>query len=362
MFSSKMNIFVVLGFLTLILSSPIVTTVSQNSAASDGGDDFDTATPIVSGSYQGYLESPDLNDYYKIYVNVGYKINVTMTPPTEADFDLFLYDPNRELIGSSTEDVGPENIIYIALDSGDYFIRISVFSGSGSYSLEVSLEDVNPPTLSINSPTSGSYVGIMTNITGESNDPASGVQKVEVKIDDGSWQLATGTTSWSYLWNTTGFVPDSYHTITVRVTDNNNNTRMKSVEVTVDNVAPKISIISPENNSELKSSNVDITWVGSDTCSGLDHYEIKLDDSSWIIKGVASHNFTEVSDGSHKVQVKAIDKAGNSKEASVSFTVNTSFIFGPGWIDDIVVLGGIAAIAVIVIYLIIRKWMPYLLI
>jgi len=46
------------------------------------------------------------------------------------------------------------------------------------------------------------------------------------------------------------------------------------------------------------------------------------------------------------------------KEASSSeedFTTNTSFIGGPGWIDDIVVFGGIGVIAAIGLFLILKR-------
>ncbi|MCP8304042.1 MAG: hypothetical protein H3Z50_01010 [archaeon] len=361
MFYNKMNIFLTLSFLILLLSAPIVSTVSPNDAGSDGGDDFDTATPIFAGNYQGYLESPEVNDYYRIYVYMGYTIDVSMTPPVGGDFDLYLYyTPNVNYpIDSSTGGGGViENVSYTTLISGNYFIRIFASEGSGTYLLNVSILDIDPPEIWITSPTSGSYAGIVTNITGTSYDFASGVQKVEVKIDDEPWQLATGTTSWNHLWDTTGFFLGSDHTITARATDNDNNAKTRSVDVTVDNVAPTISIISPKNGSEVRSSTVDAIWSGSDTGSGISRYEIRLDGGSWIIKGIANHNFTGVSDGSHTVHFKVIDKAGNSKEAIADFTVNTSLILGPGWVDDILVFGGITVIASLVIYLIVRKWTP----
>jgi len=361
MFSKKINIFLALIFLPLLFSSQIVTTVSQNDVIMDGGDDFNTATPIVVGNYQGYLESPGVNDYYTIYVYMGYTINVSMTPPHGADFDLYLYyTPNVDYpVDSSTEsgDV-TENVFYTTLISGNYFIRIFASAGSGTYLLNFSIIDIDPPVIWITSPTSGSYAGIITDIKGTSYDFASGVQKVEVRIDDGPWELATGTTSWNYLWDTTRFILGSDHTITAKAIDNYNNTKTRSVDITVDNVAPIISITSPTNSSEVGSSTVDVIWIGSDIGSGVDRYEIKLDEGSWIIKGIADHNFTGVSDGSHAVYIKILDNAGNSKEAIAKFTVNTSLILGPGWIDDILVFGGITAIASLIIYIVVRKWTP----
>ena len=47
--------------------------------------------------------------------------------------------------------------------------------------------------------------------------------------------------------------------------------------------------------------------------------------------------------------------AGNSKVEQVSFIVNTSLLGGPGWIDDLAVIGGVGIVAIIVLLLIVRR-------
>lgn len=124
----------------------------------------------------------------------------------------------------------------------------------------------------------------------------------------------------------------------------------------VDLTPPILSVMSPSDGSEVKSSNVEVTWSGSDIASGIGHYEIRLDDTSWIDVGAdTSHAFTKVSDCSHIVYVKAVDKAGNTNEAQISFNVNTSLIGGPGWIDDLVVFGTVVAIIMLTLFLVRRR-------
>jgi len=123
-----------------------------------------------------------------------------------------------------------------------------------------------------------------------------------------------------------------------------------------DATAPTVSITTPNVGSETKSSNVTITWSGWDDLSGIDNYEVQMDEGKWVdVEIKTSYVATGVNDGSHIVSIKAIDIVGNSKVEQISFTVNTSLIGGPGWIDDIAVIGGIGIITVIGLLLIISR-------
>ena len=123
-----------------------------------------------------------------------------------------------------------------------------------------------------------------------------------------------------------------------------------------DNDAPTVSITSPNNDSVIRSSIVTIVWNGSDLMSGIDNYEIKIDVGSWINAGKnISYTFTNVIDGCHKVEVKAVDKVGLSRISSVNFTVNTSLIGEPGWTEEIILFCGITAIVALAVFVFIRK-------
>jgi hypothetical protein len=90
----------------------------------------------------------------------------------------------------------------------------------------------------------------------------------------------------------------------------------------IDTVEPFVSIISPTEGENLLSSEVTVEWSGSDTLSGIDHYEVKLDSGGWIYKGVfTTHTFEDFTPGSHTSYVKAVDGAGNEAEDSKSFIV-----------------------------------------
>lgn len=60
-------------------------------------------------------------------------------------------------------------------------------------------------------------------VTGDAADEGgSGLALVEVRVDGGAWQAATGTTSWSYTFDVSGWTPGQ-HTIEARSTDGASN-------------------------------------------------------------------------------------------------------------------------------------------
>jgi len=94
-------------------------------------------------------------------------------------------------------------------------------------------------------------------------------------------------------------------------------------KITVDITPPTISITSPINGSEIKSSNITVSWTGADTGSGINYYEIKVDDDQWIIAGkTTTHTFTGLNDGSHTINLRAYDKTGNTKQETVTFKIS----------------------------------------
>lgn len=93
--------------------------------------------------------------------------------------------------------------------------------------------------------------------------------------------------------------------------------------VTADITPPTISITSPINGSEINTSDLTVSWTGADEDSGINYYEIKLDDDQWIIAGkTTTYNFTGLSDGSNTINLRAYDKTGNTKQETVTFKIS----------------------------------------
>jgi hypothetical protein len=93
----------------------------------------------------------------------------------------------------------------------------------------------------------------------------------------------------------------------------------------------QIDVTPPEGFSfEVRNDNKDIPPVlvlrASDKTSGLDRYEVKLDDREGVAVAPGElregeYTMAPVLPGDHKVTVKAIDRAGNAAEASRQFSI-----------------------------------------
>ena len=63
----------------------------------------------------------------------------------------------------------------------------------------------------------------------------------------------------------------------------------KEVSGTPDAELPSITITSPPNNTYINSRSTFIEWQGSDAISGIDHYELRLNDGNWIEVGTEEY-------------------------------------------------------------------------
>src|SRR5207253_3632897 len=81
--------------------------------------------------------------------------------------------------------------------------------------------DTQPPAVSIASPVDGAVVRGQLTVSGTSSDDTL-VATVEVKVDQGTYQTADGTTVWTLGLDTTALL-DGAHTITARATDSSGN-------------------------------------------------------------------------------------------------------------------------------------------
>jgi hypothetical protein len=93
--------------------------------------------------------------------------------------------------------------------------------------------DTTAPTVTISSPASGTTVSGTITIGGSASDNVS-VQRVDVQVDAGSFASASGTTSWSASFNTSGLA-NGTHTITARATDSSGNVRSVTETITTSN-------------------------------------------------------------------------------------------------------------------------------
>lgn len=184
-----------------------------------------------------------------------------------------------------------------------------------------------PPSISIDSPDAGATVRGVVNVTGNASDSgfSGDVEKVEIRIDNGTWREANGTEPWNYTWDTTLWASGS-HRITARVTDDDGNNETDAVNVTI-NQAPELTIQRPRANVTV-AGNVSVTGTAEDPEEALERVEIQVDDGPWrnatgTSNWAATWNTTGMADGNHTVTVRAFDGAKRpAAQDSVNVTVS----------------------------------------
>ena len=128
----------------------------QNDAGTgnDAGDNINKATSIMPGSYTGYMDVNDQEDWYSFTTYSGQGIFVVVEPMEKSDYDIHLYNPSGDLVYSA-QYYGDDELEYPADFSGTWKIKLDMFPGwnvskwpddyflygSGVYELELSLGD-----------------------------------------------------------------------------------------------------------------------------------------------------------------------------------------------------------------------------
>ena len=98
----------------------------------DIGDTFDTAKCVATGEYRGGIDSVDYIDMYAIEVQEGQTLKITMNPPEDANYDLYLYDPGKTQIANSTLTGNkPELITHIAESTGTWYVKVKLTDWEG---------------------------------------------------------------------------------------------------------------------------------------------------------------------------------------------------------------------------------------
>ena len=90
-----------------------------------------------------------------------------------------------------------------------------------------SFVDTIPPILTLQSPANNAVLAGNVALSGTATDNVA-VQKVEVRLDNGPWLLATGTGAWSYNLNSSNFL-NGPHQIAARATDSADNVSTTNV-------------------------------------------------------------------------------------------------------------------------------------
>jgi len=238
--------------------------------------------------------------------------------------------------------------------SGSYNVTLSVtdefgFKNSTIKSFTV-LQDNVPPTTTHDYDNKWRTVNFPIPLP--AIDYESGIKETYYRINDGS--IKTVSTDGQPLIVS----ENANNTLEYWSIDNSGNEEVPHnilSNIKLDKTAPTIMITSPSLGSVIKSSRVTVTWTASDNVSGINHYEVRpSDESNWFNGTATSYIYNEFGQGTHTIEVKAIDNAGNTNQETTKYIMNTSLIGGPEWTDDIIIFAGIIIIIVVVLIYILK--------
>ncbi len=197
--------------------------------------------------------------------------------------------------------------------------------------------DTTPPTVSITSPVSGASVSGTISVTASASDNV-GVAGVQFKLDGANAGAEVTAAPYSVSWNTTT-ASNASHTLTAVARDAaGNRTTSAPVTVTVDNVAPTVTINQAATQADpTNSSPINFTVVFSKPVSGFTGTGVTLSGTAGGAKTVAvsggPSTYTAAVSGMTTAGTViatiaagvARDAAGNPNTASTSTDNSVSF-------------------------------------
>ncbi len=115
---------------------------------------------------------------------------------------------------------------------------------------------------------------------------------------------------------------DGEYLITLRLQDGYDNYAEAIATIIKDTIDPKVLFRSPSNNSIFNNGEVSITWRGEDEF-GIREFLVKIDDGVWEGYGNTTIYEGIFEEGTHTIEVTAIDNAGNTGHGILSFSIDT---------------------------------------
>jgi len=266
------------------------------------GDIVANFTTIMGFAYDS--DDDPLNITLRIDEGDWMPVSLLISPP----YISWSYHWNTSSVSDGT------HIIIVQAHDGHNFTQVSI---------TVTVSNFNPrvnalPMVNITSPLDGTFVTGTVTLMGTASDLDGVIQKVEIRINDGSWNLAIGTSVWNYNWDTRVHT-DSIHTVSARSFDGNNYSETYTISLTVDNTPPSTTCVisGAEGTNNWWTSNITITLTGMDNTSGIQNTYYKLDNSEWE---VYTNSVSLPDEGVHLLLYYSHDVVGN-RQTNQSLTI-----------------------------------------
>ena len=255
------------------------------------------------------------------YVSTG---GTSYSSPIVAGVAALVMSANPSLSGAQVQNVLKES----ADDLGALGWDSTYGSGRVNAARAVSMAaggpivDVLPPNVSFIAPAAGSAVSGVITVQVSASDNV-GVSSVTLSVDGVSMGTDNGS-PFSFVWDS-AIVPNGPHTFTATAKDDAGNSSSASVGVNVNNpvisdtTPPSVKITAPTNGSKALT-NLAVYVNASDNVKVV---KVELYADGILVSAASAAPFTtkwstkKVSAGTHSLQCKAYDGAGNSASSEV---------------------------------------------
>ena len=279
---------------------------------------IDSLAPAVSPETTGVVGR---DGWYRSSVNVTLQANDAQSGVAYIEYQVdrgpwILYSGRFAVSGD-----GWHSVQYLAVDGAGNI------AGPATIVLKI---DSTPPS------TSSSVLGTIggsgwyttsASVSLSATDTVIGELSITDSLDGGPWENYSHPV----------IIEEGRHVFSYRAEDMAGNVEAPhSVAIDVDTTPPTATITSPSVQAIVASNDLDVTWTATDATSGIDHFELTLDGgvSRDVDAAARSYTFSGVSDGSHTVELRAVDVAGNAaataRVLSVDSTNPVLSIISPG--------------------------------
>jgi hypothetical protein len=216
----------------------------------------------------------------------------------------------------------PSGTGYINVPDGIWYCQVRTKDNDGDWSpysssMELKIDATKPTDFTPSADPSDWTSNNKPLISFTTNDNTSGIDHYEILIDN-------------VLSSTNAVSPyelpelsDGSHKITVRAYDKANNYKDGNVDVYIDTEKPVDFTPSADPSTWTNNRQPVISFSAADNTSGIDHYELLIDNVLSSANAISPFELPELSDGLHKITVRGYDKANNYKDGNVNVYIDT---------------------------------------
>lgn len=174
------------------------------------------------------------------------------------------------------------------------------------------------PSVTITTPSSGEKITLTRfTIKWSGRGGGASIDHYEVRINNETWKNVANETTYEV-----NVSQDGEYWIEVRIFNKEGEIAQDSVRIIVDTTPPSISFLT-KNETYFATANPSIQWTGSDNGTGVKTFQYRVDGGDWHNKTTANLTLSGLTEGEHSITVWAYDWAGNIKDATLVFTVDT---------------------------------------